>query len=102
MYSGQDFFFLDPQWTNPKRLAREREKSRALRKTHWWHTKTQPGICHYCQTVVGASSLTMDHIVPLARGGESSKNNIVAACRPCNQKKGLGTPVEELLRKSDL
>ncbi len=41
----------------------------------------------------------MDHIVPLARGGESNKGNIVPACRDCNQKKKLETPAERLLRE---
>jgi len=42
--------------------------------------------CVYC----GAKNvrLTIDHIVPKARGGKSTFENTVAACKPCNNKKG--------------
>jgi hypothetical protein len=36
---------------------------------------------------VPAGELTMDHVVPLARGGKSTKGNVVPACKPCNNKK---------------
>lgn len=41
----------------------------------------------------------MDHVVPLARGGTSTKNNLVPACKECNAKKKLRTPVEEILNQ---
>ena len=34
----------------------------------------------------------LDHVVPLSRGGRSSWDNVVAACIPCNSKKGNRTP----------
>jgi hypothetical protein len=34
----------------------------------------------------------MDHIIPKSQGGEKSWKNIVASCKPCNQKKGNRTP----------
>lgn len=41
--------------------------------------------CQYC----GArGDLTFDHVVPRARGGITSWENVVAACSPCNLKKG--------------
>ena len=42
-------------------------------------------ICQYC----GASKipLTIDHVIPKARGGADKWENLVTACRPCNQKK---------------
>jgi 5-methylcytosine-specific restriction endonuclease McrA len=36
--------------------------------------------------------LTLDHVVPISRNGKKDWNNIVTACRPCNQKKGNKTP----------
>jgi len=36
----------------------------------------------------------MDHIIPLIRGGKSTKNNIVAACKSCNSKKKYLLPIE--------
>ena len=42
--------------------------------------------CQYCGTT--DSPLTIDHIVPRSRGGKSEWTNVVAACGPCNRKKG--------------
>ncbi len=36
----------------------------------------------------------MDHLIPVARGGKSSKNNVVPSCRPCNQTRGHKLDVE--------
>lgn len=36
----------------------------------------------------------MDHIVPLARGGKSTKGNVVPACKDCNTKKKRFLPLE--------
>ncbi len=48
-------------------------------------------ICAYC----GGTADTMDHIVPRAHGGKHTWENLTAACRPCNHKKGDKT-LEEL------
>ena len=47
-------------------------------------------ICQYCG--LKKMPLTIDHIIPKARGGKDSWDNLVAACRSCNQKKGNKTP----------
>ena len=90
----EDYYFLDPTHTEPKRLKREREKARALRSTLWWKQKIASGVCHHCGQVFHSKELTMDHLVPLARGGESTKVNLVPACKECNAKKKLHTPVD--------
>jgi 5-methylcytosine-specific restriction endonuclease McrA len=36
----------------------------------------------------------MDHIVPMARGGKSTKGNVVPSCKECNNKKKYMLPVE--------
>ena len=77
-----------------KQVRREKEKARNLRHTHWWDKKIQKGICHYCHRHVGRDQLTMDHVVPLSRGGKSKKGNIVPACKACNNKKKYLLPVE--------
>ena len=48
------------------------------------------GICAYCGDE--ADSMTMDHIVPRAQGGSHTWENVVAACRRCNHKKGNRSP----------
>jgi len=75
-------------------IKREKEKARRLRRTHWWNNKIQKGICYYCNSEVERDQLTMDHVVPLSRGGKSRKGNIVAACKQCNNKKRFLLPLE--------
>jgi 5-methylcytosine-specific restriction endonuclease McrA len=77
-----------------KMLAQEKQKARELRKSRWWKEKIASCICEYCGKTVPADELTMDHVVPLARGGKSAKNNIVAACKDCNNKKKYLLPAE--------
>ena len=75
-------------------IKREKEKARRLRRSTWWMRKVQKGICHYCNRQVGARNLTMDHLVPLSRGGKSKKGNLVPACKTCNNKKKYLLPIE--------
>lgn len=75
-------------------LRRERAKARALRGSQWWKRRLAAGRCHYCGREVGLRGLTMDHIVPLVRGGRSSRGNVVPACKECNNKKKSLLPVE--------
>ncbi len=55
-------------------------------------------MCHYCGDQPHARELTMDHVVPRAKGGATRWNNVVAACRECNHKKGSRTPDEARMR----
>ena len=43
--------------------------------------------CQYCAKRFRESDLTIDHVIPKSKGGRSIWNNVVAACKPCNQKK---------------
>lgn len=75
-------------------IRREKEKARRLRQSAWWMRKIQKGECYYCHRKVGRDSLTMDHVLPLSRGGKSKKGNIVPACKQCNSKKKYLLPIE--------
>ncbi len=48
--------------------------------------------CQYCGRE--AAGLTVDHVIPRSRGGQSVWENIVASCAPCNRKKGNRLPRE--------
>jgi len=96
---SDEFYFLDKSDTDSKRIKAEREKARELRVSSWWKEKIQKGVCHYCEKKVSPKMLTMDHLVPLARGGLSTKNNLVPACKECNAEKKLHTPVDLLLQQ---
>lgn len=50
--------------------------------------------CQYCGAKCAMSELTYDHVVPRAKGGKTSWDNIVTCCYPCNYKKGSRTPAE--------
>lgn len=50
--------------------------------------------CQYCGVGSGSADLTLDHVVPRSRGGNSSWENLVAACRRCNNRKGARLPEE--------
>lgn len=50
--------------------------------------------CQYCQNIFVGKELTLDHVVPVTRGGLTSWSNIVTCCVPCNQRKGAKTPQE--------
>ena len=84
-----------------KHIARERAKAKVLRKSQWWLDQLNAGICHYCGQKLPREELTMDHIVPVSRGGKSNKGNIVPCCKQCNSDKKYLTPVEMLLRKKN-
>ncbi|MFQ5666952.1 MAG: HNH endonuclease [Candidatus Binatia bacterium] len=68
-------------------IKRERAQARALRQSAWWKRRRASGVCHYCGQRVPPRELTMDHLVPLSRGGRSTKGNLVPACKACNTKK---------------
>lgn len=54
--------------------------------------------CQYCGKRSPTSELSLDHVIPRARGGEATWTNIVCACTECNKKKGGRTPEEAGLR----
>ena len=75
-------------------IRAERRKARELRASQWWKRRCAKGACHYCGHLIPPGELTMDHIVPIARGGKSTKGNIVPACKECNSKKKQLLPME--------
>ena len=82
---------------DPVHVKREREKARALRASGWWKAELQRGVCHDCGQHVGAANLTMDHVIPVARGGKSTRGDGVPCCKDCNNKKKAYTPAEQIL-----
>jgi len=85
------FFDMD---IDDREKNRQKELARKLRKTGWWQRKMSKGICYYCGNHFAPNMLTMDHIVPIARGGKSVKSNLVTACKECNNKKKYLLPIE--------
>jgi 5-methylcytosine-specific restriction endonuclease McrA len=75
-------------------ISREKQKARELRQSPWWKKKLAGGVCHYCGGTFPPQDLTMDHKIPLVRGGLSEKNNLVPACKECNNRKKFMLPTE--------
>lgn len=87
-----DYFGFDG--IDDKTLRREKARARELRQSRWWKEKIAAGLCYYCGAKKERDELTMDHLVPLARGGRSTRDNLVCACRQCNSRKKTMLPME--------
>lgn len=81
-----------------RNYQKEKAQARKLRQSQWWQKKISEGICHYCGGKFDPKDITMDHIVPISRGGKSVKGNIVPSCKKCNTNKKYYTPAELILR----
>ena len=83
-------------------LKRERHKARELRESQWWKRRLAKGACHYCGRMFPPRELTMDHIVPVSRGGRTTKGNVVAVLQGMQQREkaapahGVGRPPSTL------
>lgn len=75
-------------------IKRERRKARELRQSQWWKRRLAKGVCYYCGAPTPPKELTMDHIVPVARGGKTTKGNVVPCCKACNTRKKQLLPME--------
>ncbi|HPI41770.1 MAG TPA: HNH endonuclease [Pseudobdellovibrionaceae bacterium] len=73
---------------SPEHQKKEKAKSQILRKSLWWRQVKGRGICHHCHQKFPPEELTMDHLIPIARGGKSNKKNCVPSCKECNTEKG--------------
>jgi len=75
-------------------LKRTRHKARELRDSQWWKRRLAKGVCHYCGRSTPPKELTMDHIVPVSRGGKSTRGNVAPCCKECNTAKKQLLPME--------
>jgi 5-methylcytosine-specific restriction endonuclease McrA len=85
-----DYFFT----ADEQHIKREKARARELRTSQWWKRKRSKGICHYCAKTFKPAELTMDHLVPVVRGGKSVQGNVVPTCKDCNNKKKYLLPIE--------
>ncbi|MEQ1883438.1 MAG: HNH endonuclease [Bryobacteraceae bacterium] len=51
-------------------------------------------MCQYCHKTMSSNELTLDHVIPRSRAGETTWENLVACCHTCNNRKGNRTPEE--------
>ncbi len=86
-------------FADAEHIKRERAKAKELRGSQWWRQQIGNGACYHCGLKFAKELLTMDHLVPVARGGKSTKNNCVVSCKACNSKKGHKLGVELTLEE---
>ncbi len=86
-----DSYFIPASEAHKKK---EKEKAKLLRKGTWWKQVLGQGRCYHCEQRLKAEALTMDHLIPIVRGGKSDKKNCVPSCKDCNTKKGYKTRAE--------
>lgn len=55
-------------------------------------------LCQYCGDAKPLSQLSLDHVIPRSRGGQTTWENTVCCCLPCNTQKGNRTPQEARMR----
>lgn len=87
---------MEPFYTpaSDEHVAREKRRARDLRDSQWWKRRVAHGQCHYCGRSTPPRELTMDHVVPIARGGASERGNVVPCCKDCNSRKKDLLPLE--------
>lgn len=44
--------------------------------------------CHWCNQYLWEWEMTLDHLIPISRGGSHSNDNLVIACFTCNNSRG--------------
>lgn len=79
---------------SPQEIQLQRNIAKDLRATQWWKQEVAKGVCYYCKGQFPPDELTMDHVIPVSRGGKSDRHNVVPACKKCNNEKKYLTPAE--------
>lgn len=77
------------RYYNERRRARKLKVKGSFTKEEWLKVRdATDGVCSYCGKYVGVEKLTLDHIVPLSKGGTNYITNIRAICKRCNSRRG--------------
>ena len=89
---------------NPEKNALKSQRYRTMRRSMETFLITSKEINKLykqpCSNCGVKEDLTIDHIIPLARGGRHSIGNLRTLCRPCNSKKHIRTIMEWRLNKT--
>lgn len=75
------------------------------KRTRYEVLKRDNHTCRYCGATAPEATLTVDHVTPIALGGNDNPDNLVAACRDCNYGKASTSPeagVVDDVKQADL
>ena len=105
-YHGTWAKAIEATSTPPKRTLYEAKVERldpATKKALKRRLYVTSKACHWCGEHLWLHFATLDHLIPLDRGGSHREDNLVLACRPCNQRRGnrmpeLGAPAGVVTR----
>lgn len=74
---------------NHKRRAKEFKVKGKFSQQEWLNLRNRTPMCLACGRFVGCENLTIDHIIPISKGGSNFISNIQPLCRQCNTRKGV-------------
>lgn len=81
--------FAPPPLAPKTKQDTRRSKSRSKRVNM---IRRNGNLCHWCKCELTVDTSTIEHVVPIARGGLDNSNNRVLACKPCNSARGHDMP----------
>lgn len=81
-------------WEPPAIVPKELQAKRRGKHSRRWRRQllVLDAHCYWCRKPLDLDTSTVDHVVPLARGGLDNANNRVLACEPCNKGRGHDMP----------
>ena len=79
---------------HPESIEKQQKINRKKLKTR--KKLTGKEVCVYCGVKLSAYTASLDHVIPLSRGGSNDPKNLVWSCKKCNYKKGDRIPYEWL------
>lgn len=74
------------------KVAAEKQKRRKSYRSAKLKMLAKSAKCNWCPTMLTIDTATLDHIIPVHRGGLDNANNWCLACLPCNQARGNHMP----------
>ncbi|MCB9568021.1 MAG: HNH endonuclease [Myxococcales bacterium] len=80
-------------------LLRGRLDPAHVSEFHFYEWNVRP-LCAYCGLRLGRGQVTRDHVIPRARGGPNTADNLVPSCAACNQRKGCKPLLRFLLERN--
>jgi 5-methylcytosine-specific restriction endonuclease McrA len=95
-----DWVVRSPSWETrvpAVMMVKEYVKTKKFPRFSKYNVSLRDGFkCQYCESAVSMNTVTMDHVIPISKGGKTCWENIVAACAPCNSRKGNHLSVSPL------
>ena len=99
---NKKYLFITDDSLSEDRYKKERNKLSLIKKKNWWKNKISKGICFYCNKSFNKNELTIDHKIPISKGGRSVKGNLVPCCKECNNNKKSDIVVELKIEELDI